>query len=282
MGKPTRFYSCNTSFYLFIISMPRPLGWMSKSLLRILADSLSSNTLCTELCRTKYKRRVLRLVIFLFLGIVCHWSVWTCTRVDSRIKAEREKKSDIVSRFVWLKVDNIYSETSHRANKVRGRLDEQIFFPSFQSLLRKEIFLFYLFVSFSNRWQPLPQTTQRNANPKGGKMGRIIKKEMRTKERCCSCKQMQEGVQTLEKFPAGWEEADETRYVRTRESHYRNTKTERKEERKTEIILWTTAVVGLNQRSADKCGLLRPIRGLFDPISTPTTGPTSNCLLQLV
>jgi hypothetical protein len=50
-----------------------------------------------------------------------------------------------------------------------------------------------------NRW---PQTSPRNANPKGGKIGRIIKKE-RKKDVVSSCKQMQEGdLNITEKFPA--------------------------------------------------------------------------------
>jgi len=108
---------------------------------------LSSNPLCTELCRTTNKRRVLRLVISLFLGIVCHGSVWTCTRVGSHSRAEREKKFDIASCFVWLKVDNIYNETSQRANKVWGRLDDQIF-VFFSSVFVAKVNLPVLFVWF--------------------------------------------------------------------------------------------------------------------------------------
>jgi hypothetical protein len=51
-----------------------------------------------------------------------------------------------------------------------------------------------------NRW---PQTSSRNANPKGGKIGRIKKKE-RKKDVVSSCKQMQEGdFNITENFPAG-------------------------------------------------------------------------------
>jgi hypothetical protein len=52
-----------------------------------------------------------------------------------------------------------------------------------------------------NRWL---QTSPRNANPKGGKIGRIIIKKERKKDVVSSCKQMQEGdLNITEKFPAG-------------------------------------------------------------------------------
>jgi hypothetical protein len=86
---------------------------------------------------------------------------------------------------------------------------------------------------------------------------------------------MQEGdFNITEKFPAGWDEAEETRDGRTKSHSIETQKQkEKKKERKAEIILWTELLWWSDWTggSADRCGSFVQFVAFCDPIPSSSS-----------